>query len=513
MAKVYPLPKQYSPDFSNPNKNPLGPVEIDWSNSITKGMITCRVGNRFQNELSRRRWNLSSVDGNLIVSSRGAAYNITNTAGDFTIDPLFVGDYTGTILCGVIFRDFNGTTFTGSADNSGASIYSQRVIDTDDSPTFCVTTKTFASPAGQHRLWFGWDSDGTAYGAASTSDLSTDTYYNIGCARDATGAKGLNDGHLIYLNGAEEGRSESTAGSALAGASDVNGTILGHGQWPIASVDNADIEVFYFYAWDRLLSDEEIRALNDDPYQILKPAIPIQYFISASGAFTLTADSGAYTYAGTSAELDAGLVMAAISGSYTYSGTAADLNYGFNLTASSGTYSYSGTAVELDAGFVIAANSGTYNYSGTSADLNVGYPLPANSGTYTYSGTAATLTFTGAGAFTLTADSGAYTYSGTVAELDAGFVLDASSGSYTYSGTAATLTHNYPLSADSGSYTYSGTASELDAGFVLGAASDAYTYAGTTVTLQASGQVWTVQTNNSSSWTIQSNNSTTWTVQ
>jgi len=35
---LYPLPKQYSTDFSNPKKKPVGDVEIDWSNPLTKGL-------------------------------------------------------------------------------------------------------------------------------------------------------------------------------------------------------------------------------------------------------------------------------------------------------------------------------------------------------------------------------------------------------------------------------------------------------------------------------------------
>jgi len=275
-----------------------------------------------------------------------------------------------------------------------------------------------------------------------------------------------------------------------------------------------DIVVYHAMHGATAPTSEQIASLHANPEQVLwtpndeyyKPA-------ETGGAFTLTSDSGTYTYTGTNAELDAGFVLGAISGSYTYSGTNADLNYGFVIAADSGTYTYSGTAAELDAGFAISANSGSYTYSGTNADLNRGYPLSANSGTYTYSGTDVTLTFAGAGAFTLSADSGSYAYSGTNAELDAGLVLTADSGSYTYNGTTVTLTHNYPLAADSGSYTYSGTAAALKLTSVLAATSGSYAYTGSNVTLQASGQAWTVQTNDGSTWTVQSNDSSTWTIQ
>lgn len=35
----------------------------------------------------------------------------------------------------------------------------------------------------------------------------------------------------------------------------------------------------YIYCWEKLLSAEEFKSINDRPYQIFKPAIPIAYFI------------------------------------------------------------------------------------------------------------------------------------------------------------------------------------------------------------------------------------------
>ena len=35
---ILKLPKQYSPDFSSPKVKPVGPVELDWGNPITKGL-------------------------------------------------------------------------------------------------------------------------------------------------------------------------------------------------------------------------------------------------------------------------------------------------------------------------------------------------------------------------------------------------------------------------------------------------------------------------------------------
>jgi hypothetical protein len=185
----------------------------------------------------------------------------------------------------------------------------------------------------------------------------------------------------------------------------------------------------------------------------------------------------------------------------------------YTLTCDSGSYTYSGTAAALQRGEVLVTDSGSYSYSGTNVALNLGYYLATDSGSYTYSGTNVTLTFAGAGSYTLTCDSGSYSYSGTAVSLEFGALVTATSGSYAYSGTNVTLTHNYPLSLDSGSYTYSGTNVTLTKSYVLAATSGSYAYTGSNVTLQSSGQIWTVQSNDVSSWSVQANDLTNWTIQ
>lgn len=63
----------------------------------------------------------------------------------------------------------------------------------------------------------------------------------------------------------------------------------------------------------------------------------------APAAFTLTADSGAYTLTGTAADLDT--LMPAASGSYAITGTAAGTSKGFKLAADSGVYGVAGQSI------------------------------------------------------------------------------------------------------------------------------------------------------------------------
>lgn len=193
--------------------------------------------------------------------------------------------------------------------------------------------------------------------------------------------------------------------------------------------------------------NQHIRRLFPDynlGWQAQRPK-PITYLVSDTGAFTLTADSGAYTYTGTNAGVEKGS----------------------NL----------------------AADTDSYTYSGTNADLNRGYTIAADTDSYVYTGTNATLTFAGAGAFTLEADSGSYTYTGTNAGLKAAFSLAADTDSYTYNGTNVALSRGYYLSADTDAYNYSGASVDFSLDAVLNAETVSYNYTGSNVSITVQGDL------------------------
>lgn len=185
----------------------------------------------------------------------------------------------------------------------------------------------------------------------------------------------------------------------------------------------------------------------------------------------------------------------------------------FTLVGASGTYTLSGTAATLAAGRIMSADTASYSYSGTAAALNRGFNLSSNSGSYTYTGTAADLTFTGASNFTLAAATGTYTYSGTGTGLLFDRVLTSDSGTFSYSGTANALSRGYYMQASSDAYTYTGTNVDFLRSYVVGATAGNYAYNGTNVSLTATGQVWTLQGNVSTTWASQTDNPVTWTEQ
>jgi len=142
---------------------------------------------------------------------------------------------------------------------------------------------------------------------------------------------------------------------------------------------------------------------------------------TATGAYTLTADSG----------------------SYTYTGTTTGLNKGSKVQADSGSYALTGTATGLKRGVKLPANSGSYSLTGQTVGLLKGYKLPADSGSYTLTGQDVTLTYNPASStYTLTCDSGRYTLTGVSQAFLRTYVLDMESGAYTLTGSNVTLSYS-----------------------------------------------------------------------
>ncbi len=138
---------------------------------------------------------------------------------------------------------------------------------------------------------------------------------------------------------------------------------------------------------------------------------------AAGGDFTLTAETGGYTYTGTASSLLLSALLGADTAQYTYSGTSVDLTF-----AGAGS-------------FTINAETAQYTYSGTNTGLLLAASLDAETVQYTYSGTAATLTKN----FSMTGETAQYTYSGTDAAMQLGAVMVTESTQYTYSGTNISL--------------------------------------------------------------------------
>jgi len=129
--------------------------------------------------------------------------------------------------------------------------------------------------------------------------------------------------------------------------------------------------------------------------------------------YPLTANSGSYTYTGSSATVSRNRALTSSSGSYTYTGSSSTITKGYPITASAGSYTYSGSSATIQRSRELAASAGSYTYTGSSSPLSLGYTLTALAGSYAYTGSNIEITYTvGSIDYPLTAQSGIYAYNG-----------------------------------------------------------------------------------------------------
>jgi len=234
------------------------------------------------------------------------------------------------------------------------------------------TGRTYVGTNGTSANWDGYSEGGNARGA-----LSTSVYQMVAVTRTGTTA-------TIYINGVAQGATINDFGTPNAD----HNTFIGALSQGTSNFFNGAID--------------EVRLSNNN-----------------SSADRLLAEFNNQNSPST----------------WGTSGSWADSGGGNTLAADSGAYTYTGTSVNLIRAKILTADSGNYTYTGTSVSLLKGSVLNADTGAYAYTGTDVTLTYTPAGSFVLTADSGLYTYTGSDINFNRNRVIIASSGNYSYSGT------------------------------------------------------------------------------
>ena len=234
--------------------------------------------------------------------------------------------------------------------------------------------------------------------------------------------------------------------------------------------------------------------------------------------YPLTANSGSYTYTGSSITVNRNRALTASSGSYTYTGSSADITKGSALnhralTADPGSYTITGSSAVLFKGRPLTASAGSYVLTGNSVTISRNRVLTTTTGSYTYTGSSATILKNRS----LTTQVGSYSITGSSATISRNRVLVASSGSYTYTGSSATITYtqaviNYSITALAGSYSISGSSAtilkskHIDASSgsyiltgqqavisknrTLNALAGAYHISGGSIVIQKTGMVW-----------------------
>ncbi len=265
MAKVYPLPKLYHPDFALPGVKPVGPVEIDWDNPITEGLIESLL---YQNRLDSE-FGMAATGGTGQVKANALDLNGSSELVEYTdAETNDKFDDLGEIT---IVADIHVNSLT--ADQyifmKGDDFYPSIVLFIDDSgPNGTDVVDMFIGRNG---------ASGHERSSPSVS-ITTGRHTVIGTF---DGSRSQGDKCFSYVDGVDVSQN-SSAGSEIFEAVANTGKLRVGGRY-----DNNlyfDGKIYSINVFNRVLSQAEIQSLSDNPYQIYRPAIPMSYFVPAAAA-------------------------------------------------------------------------------------------------------------------------------------------------------------------------------------------------------------------------------------
>lgn len=342
------LPKQYHPDFSALVNRPIGPVSVDWSNPISRGLVgalpnqSSVVENAGAGVRKASQYGLGySSDTNTSTSG----YDLSNTrpvAVDATTD------FT-------IFVAFHRTVF--GAGGAGAVLYAERPNGTQILKLARVVPSSLSFVSRD----------------SSNANLSN---LELVVAQDT--GRAFHTALLSCAAGSSwELRADDNAGT-ITRTLGPRATLLAPTICydPFDSRSDPDQTVLVVYTFNRVLSDAEYKSLQRDPYQLLKPATPQTYtFPAAVGAININAATDTLIIS------EQGAVVQA------------DVDISITAGVDSLVISEQGANVQADVDILISANADTLVITENSATVqsDVDINVAANSDTLVISENAATV--------------------------------------------------------------------------------------------------------------------------
>lgn len=261
------VPKQFHPDFANPKVKPTGLVEIDWSNTLTKGL----VGLWLLNDKGNHSLNLVNDQIATHVSDAGNSPTRVVSHGEQALE---FYDATGERV------DVPDNPIYDCQD--AISIFALATVDS------VADVRTIISKGQGGQAGHAWDIKyHTSPNAVRVSLRSTSGQTNIdGATAPAVGKRhswgmgwsDIDDNAYVYFDGKQDG-SGTFAGQIQTNAQDV--TIGNVDAWLGAGEFSGTIS--YVALWDTRITGADHKALSDNPYQLLKP-IQGLYVEQASGS-------------------------------------------------------------------------------------------------------------------------------------------------------------------------------------------------------------------------------------
>jgi hypothetical protein len=260
------FPALDSPALQFPKRKPVGTVEIDWQNQITKNLISCVPFIDDIKDLTGYMV-LSITDSSTYLHVDGQKMirqDFQNIAVDTlvtaNIEDFRFGDGDFTIFVIVIPRQQVSGRDIVSVGKWDGSINTQNEWNIGRNFAF---TSTDYTPAVAIRI-------GTTDYFCPESDPVRDwrvgyPLFHLALRRGETTLENWDDADGILTKATRTIPTGAINNSTTRKAQ--FGTFGGDGDF------NSAQDILFFAAWDRALTDAEIRALYDNPYQFLKPRI------------------------------------------------------------------------------------------------------------------------------------------------------------------------------------------------------------------------------------------------
>jgi hypothetical protein len=248
------------PDFSFPGKKPLSKVVIDRSNPLTKGLWLVQLFNDYNEPIT----NIPGAFQSGADIEVGYSDKILKMNGS-TTGPTWTGRNAPQNL--TVLGEAYYTS--GTVDHALFDINDQQLVIWADTFSSQLRTSVFAGSAR----------------VGATGGLALNQWVKWGAS-----VNGVSNTARIYI----DGELETSGGMGTNTWESHDEIAIGSNYTAAGKYTNGGYK--WVYVWDRILTDEEIRSINKDPYQIFKPAIPLHYFVPAAGGGGLSIPIAAYHY-------------------------------------------------------------------------------------------------------------------------------------------------------------------------------------------------------------------------
>jgi hypothetical protein len=353
------LPKQYHPDFAQPGKKPIGLVEVDWANPLTKDLEIALLPAMWVGK------NLADM-GNSPVQP--AINSGANTKGQFVAKT--TADDDGFSLVNPSLGSQNRTVMLGHI--KAAAVTNNALIASGTVASGQRWQLAYVSGSSLH---IGVTSGG--YQSSLTPVVGEFSISGI----KFTGTT-LAD-HTLFLNGVFE----NATGTRVINTTGASYVVMGEGL--SQSTTGVTDKLFFYYHWNRALSDAEMLSIEQDPYQLFKPTTPQTYTFPAAAAginINATTDTLIISEQGAVVQADVDISIAAGTDTLVISEQGATVQADIDILISATTdtliITENAATVQSDVDINVAANSDTLVISENAAtvELITGISILATTG-------------------------------------------------------------------------------------------------------------------------------------